>query len=383
MSKNPHYSVLSSSNHIQKFLTGSIIRNAKLNRYICQEKSTNKATPDVLFSKCGVGFLAQEAVRVVTFPSLRCYSCLFVFYLCCADIQTAVLLWCFFFYSCLREWPKRTAGNTGHFAEGSGVILVSAKGQGTMKPSANSSSWRDKGNGSIAFFLEAWGNLVLNKQWLPLGFYSRNGLECKECWGLLGHETPLGNSQFCALSFSGPWAKWEMVQWNPNILSIQMATLGTSPPMPWGARWQSWRENWGGRMLRFRSGSTFWRSCGSSCRSRLWPSLSSRRSSRTSASSWTSFRMWCTCREEACSRPLQTKCLSRSTGRPQGCSLSIAGGEQRLGCLPSQQPGPMTSTNHLNFPLRKQESGRIPGRKFPHAFDSDGFIIMKQCSDIY
>lgn len=52
MSKNPHYSVLSSSNHIQKFLTGSIIRNAKLNRYICQEKSTNKATPTPKECRC-------------------------------------------------------------------------------------------------------------------------------------------------------------------------------------------------------------------------------------------------------------------------------------------------------------------------------------------
>lgn len=61
-----------------------------------------------------------------------------------------------------------------------------------------------------------------------------------------------------------------------------------------------------------------------------------------------------TCREEACFRPLQVKCLLRSSRRLWDWSLSTAAGEQRLGCLPSQQLETTTSTNLLNCPLRKQ-----------------------------
>ena len=155
-----------------------------------------------------------------------------------------------------------------------------------------------------------------------------------------------------------------MVRWNPNTPRMRMGSPGTSRPAPSGAGWQSWKESWEGRMLRSRSGSTTWRSFASSSPSRPWPWRSWPRSCRASASSWTSCRTWCACREGACPAPPRAQCPLRLSGRPRGWSPSTAGGERRLECPQSRPPEPMTSTDPPNFPLRKHESERTPGKTF-------------------
>lgn len=65
-----------------------------------------------------------------------------------------------------------------------------------MKPSAN--SWKDKGNQSIAFPLEAGGIYCLSNS--DDRYVSIYETDWNEGWrGLGGGEAPLGNSRFSAL----------------------------------------------------------------------------------------------------------------------------------------------------------------------------------------
>lgn len=75
-------------------------------------------------------------------------------------------------------------------------------------------------------------------------------------------------------------------------------------------------------------------------------------------------------------RASRTKCLLRFSGRPRVGLPPTAGG-RRLECPPSPTTEPIGLNKPPNFPLRKQESERTPGKMFPSFW-----LRMRSCDEM-